>query len=79
VLSDKYPIKNFVLFDTNVYTKINEKIKSNLEKKKLAFMSIIFTNNIINKNKANNKYKDINNNIHNLRYYYQLDGIKISL
>jgi alpha-N-acetylglucosamine transferase len=79
VLSDKYPIKNFVLFDTNVYTKINEKTKSNLEKKKLAFMSIIFTNNIINKNKANNKYKDINNNIHNLRYYYQLDGIKISL
>lgn len=79
VLSDKYPIKNFVLFDTNVYTKINEKTKLNLEKKKLAFMSIIFTNNIIKKNKANNKFADINDNIHNLRFYYQLDGIKISL
>jgi hypothetical protein len=79
VLSDKYPINNFVLFDTNLYTKINEKTKLNLEKKKLSFMSIIFTNNIIKNNKANNKFADINNNIHNLRFYYQLDGIKISL
>lgn len=78
-LSDKYPIKTFLLFDTNIYTETNEQSFSNLEKKKLAFMNIIITSKITKKNKLYHKYEDIINNIHNSLYYYQLDGIKFYL
>jgi alpha-N-acetylglucosamine transferase len=78
-LSDKRPIKKFILFDTNVYTKNHEQTFSNLEKKKLEFMDIIIINKITKKNKLSPKYEDIINNIHDSRYYYQLDGIKFYL
>lgn len=75
-LSDKIPIKKFLLIDTNIHT---EDKQTNIEKKKLIFMNIIFTNKLTKSNKLYSKYEDIINNIQDSRYYYQLDGIKVNL
>jgi hypothetical protein len=75
-LSDKKIINKFILLDTNIYLNLNEHKYVSLDKKKLAFMNCFFTTNA---KKIPTQYIDIVDNIHDSRYYYQLDGIKFFL
>ena len=78
-ISDNKLIKNFVLIDTNYYNDLDDALFKNYEKKKLAFMNIIFTSKILKNSKIYTKYKNVIDNIHDLRHYYQVDGIKFVL
>ena len=75
-LSDKKQMKEFVLIDTNIYSDLNENKYLNINKKKLAFMHIFFVKTNI---KIPKKYQNVTDNIHDMRHYYQLDGIKFLL
>jgi hypothetical protein len=74
-LSDQKLIKKFLLIDTNIHSEENE--EANIERKKLVFMDIVFTDKLKAGSRLFSKYEDVIINIHNPRYYYQLDGLKI--
>ena len=74
-LSDQKLIKKFLLIDTNINPEENE--EANIERKKLVFMDIVFTDKLKTGSRLFSKYEDVIINIHNPRYYYQLDGLKI--
>lgn len=72
-------IKKIKLLDTNIYTELDNNILINYGKNKLFFLDIIFINKISEKSKLYKKYENVIENIHDSRYYYQIDGIKFSL
>jgi hypothetical protein len=76
-LTNKLINKKYLLIDTNDYLKDQEDIYINFNKKKIEFIDIIFVNS--NNIKSLNKYREIIDNIHDSRFYYQLDGIKFAL
>jgi hypothetical protein len=78
-LSDEQLMTDFIILDTNIYSVSDDILYLKYVKRKLHFMDVIFTNKISQKDKKYIKYEEIINNIHNLRYFYQLDGIKFSL
>ncbi len=75
-LSDKRQMEEIILLDTNQYETLNENKYLEIDKKKLAFMNVFFTTKM---KKISAQYKNIIDNIHDLRHYYQLDGIKFLL
>ena len=75
-LSDKRQMKKIILVDTNTYSDLNEHKYLSIDKKKLAFTNIFFTTK---SSKIPTEYKNCIENIHDLRFYYQLDGIKFCL
>lgn len=78
-ISDKDLMKNFLILDANIYNDMGNKLYTHYEKTKLAFINIIFIDNISKNDKTYIKYEQMINQIHDLRYYYQLDGIKFLL
>jgi hypothetical protein len=70
-LSDKKITQNFILIDTNYFSK--EKYEE-LYTKKLIFIDLLFTYMDITK-----EQEFIVDNIHDPKHYYQLDGIKFFL
>jgi hypothetical protein len=77
--SDEQLMKNFLILDTNIYSDSDNILYSHYEKRKLSFINIIFINKILKNDKKYIKYENIINHIHDLRYYYQIDGIKFML
>lgn len=78
-LSDEKLMNNFIILDTNTYDDNDDVLYSKYEKRKIDFIDVIFINKISQKDKKYIKYEIIINNLHDMRYYYQLDGIKFSL
>lgn len=78
-LSDEKLMNNFIILDTNIYDENDDALYSKYEKRKLHFIDVIFINKILLTNKNYIKYENIIINIHDLRFYYQLDGIKFAL
>lgn len=78
-INSKKIINKVTLIDINIYKEDDDYVLNNFNKNKLYFLNTIFMSKISKKSKLYNKYSYLIDNIHDSRYYYQLDGIKFSL
>lgn len=75
-ITDNHLIKNFTLIDMNKYNDLDNNLFIHYDKKKIDFIKVIFVSNLSHNDKNYIKYKNIINNLHDIRFFYQLDGIK---